>query len=142
MPCYRVICLITWCIVTRILLPVSTEAQQNIPGASVHVGQQYFQQYCSACHGLSGRGNGPVAPALKTPPADLTRTAQRRGGQFPEADIAAIIDGRTSVEAHGSREMPVWGQKFSDQFGGGAVGEEAVRGHLLVLIDYLKSIQQ
>jgi mono/diheme cytochrome c family protein len=134
--------MITGLVVTGVLLQLPSAAQQNIPGASVPVGQQYFQQYCSACHGLSGRGNGPVAPALKTPPADLTRIAQRRGGQFPEADIAAIIDGRTSIEAHGSREMPVWGQRFSDQFGGGAVGDEAVRGHLLVLIDYLKSIQQ
>jgi mono/diheme cytochrome c family protein len=139
---HRVICLITWFVVTGVPLQLPAEAQQHIPGASVHVGQQYFQQYCSACHGLSGRGNGPVAPALKIPPADLTRIAQHRGGQFPEADIAAIIDGRTSIEAHGSREMPVWGQRFSDQFGGGAVGDEAVRGHLLVLIDYLKSIQQ
>jgi hypothetical protein len=36
----------------------------------------------------------------------------------------------------------VWGLHFGEKFGGEAVGEEAVRGHLLVLIDYLKSIQQ
>jgi mono/diheme cytochrome c family protein len=142
MSCHRVICVITWCILSGIVLPLPGQAQQTIPGASMHVGQQLFQQYCSACHGPGGRGNGPVAAALKTPPADLTRIAQRRGGQLPEADMAAIIDGRTAIEAHGSREMPVWGQRFSDQFGGGAVGDEAVRGHLLVLIDYLKSIQQ
>ena len=141
MPYRRVIYIITGLVVAGVLLQLPA-APQNIPGTSAPVGQQYFQQYCSACHGLDGHGNGPVASALKTPPADLTRIAQRRGGQFPEADIAAIIDGRTSIEAHGSREMPVWGQRFSDQFGGGAVGDEAVRGHLLVLIDYLKSIQQ
>jgi hypothetical protein len=38
--------------------------------------------------------------------------------------------------------MPVWGQRFGEKFGGGTVGDEAVRGHLLVLIDYLKSLQQ
>lgn len=105
------------------------------------VGQQYYEQYCSACHGLDGRGKGPAAAALRTPPADLTRIAQRRGGRFPDAEIAAYIDGRTAVRAHGTREMPIWGYQFSKKFGGDALAEEAVKGHLLVLIDYLKSIQ-
>jgi mono/diheme cytochrome c family protein len=117
-------------------------AEQPIPGAPVNIGQHYFVQYCGACHGMDGRGHGPVAPALLTPPADLTRIAQRHGGQFPDAEIAAQIDGRTMVRAHGSRDMPVWGWRFGEKFGGEGVGEEAVRGHLLVLIDYLRSIQQ
>jgi mono/diheme cytochrome c family protein len=113
--------------------------QDKSPG---DIGRTYFVTYCSACHGLDGRGNGPVAAALRTPPADLTRIAQRRGGKFPEAEIAAYIDGRANVQAHGSREMPVWGQKFSEKFGGDTTSEEFVRGHLLILIQYLKSIQQ
>jgi mono/diheme cytochrome c family protein len=104
-------------------------------------GQQYFVRYCSACHGLSGRGDGPAAPALRTPPADLTRIAQRRGGRFPVAEIAALIDGRSSVPAHGSREMPVWGERFGEMGGGGTVGEEVVRGNLLILIEYLQTLQ-
>jgi mono/diheme cytochrome c family protein len=124
------------------LLAGNGRAQQTVPGGHVSVGQQYFMQYCSACHGMDGRGNGPVAPALRTPPADLTRIAQRRGGQFRAAEIAAQIDGRAMVAAHGSREMPVWGQRFTEKFGGETIGEEAVRGHLLVLIAYLKSLQQ
>jgi hypothetical protein len=30
---------------------------------------------------------------------------------------------------------------FSEQVGGGSLGEEVVRGNLLVLIEYLRSIQ-
>jgi mono/diheme cytochrome c family protein len=118
------------------------QTEQAMPGGHVNVGQQYFVQYCAACHGIDGQGNGPVAPILRTPPPDLTRIAQRRGGQFPDAEIAALIDGRTMAPAHGSREMPVWGQRFAEKFGGEAIGEEAVRGHLLVLMQYLKSVQQ
>ena len=58
------------------------------------------------------------------------------------AEIAAVIDGRTVVPAHGSREMPVWGERFGEMGGGGSVGEEVVRGTLLVLIEYLQAIQQ
>ena len=105
-------------------------------------GQQYFVRYCSACHGMTGRGDGPAAPALRTPPADLTRIAQRRGGHFPVAEMAAVIDGRTVVPAHGSREMPIWGERFGEMGGGGSVGEEVIRGNLLVLIEYLQAIQQ
>ena len=105
-------------------------------------GQHYFVRYCSACHGVGGRGDGPAAPALRTPPADLTRIAQRRGGRFPVAEIAAYIDGRTVVPAHGSREMPIWGERFGEMVGGGSVGEEVVRGNLLVLMEYLQSLQQ
>jgi mono/diheme cytochrome c family protein len=131
-----------WCVVPFALHASETTTQQDIPGAYVHPGQKYFVQYCGACHGTDGRGNGPVAPVLRTPPPDLTRIAQRHGGQFPDAEVAAQIDGRAFVRAHGSREMPVWGNQFSEQFGGNAVGEEATRGYLLVLIEYLKSIQE
>src|SRR5262249_58025934 len=111
------------------------------PGAAMSAGQKSFLRSCSACQGEPGRGDGPAA-ALRTPPADLTRIAQRHGGQFPVADIAAFIDGRTAVPAHGSREMPVWGERFGEMGGGASVGEEAVRGHLLVLIEYLQSLQR
>lgn len=105
-------------------------------------GQQYFVRYCSACHGMDGRGDGPAAAALRTPPADLTRIAERRGGQFPVAEIAAYIDGRTMVPAHGSREMPIWGERFGEMVGVPGVSEEVVRGNVLVLIEYLKTLQR
>jgi mono/diheme cytochrome c family protein len=132
-------------IVGWILLGVPLAAQQpplRIPGETVSAGQQYFVRYCSACHGMGGRGDGAAAPALRMPPADLTRIAQRRGGSFPVAEIAALIDGRTIVPAHGSREMPIWGERFGEMGGGGSIGEEVVRGNLLVLMEYLQSIQQ
>jgi mono/diheme cytochrome c family protein len=115
---------------------------QEMPEPDASPGRKLYLQYCGSCHGLEGQGDGPVAPALRTPPADLTRIAQRRGGAFPEAEITAYIDGQQFVRAHGSREMPVWGIRFSEQFGGGSVGQEFARGYLHVLVEYLKSIQQ
>jgi mono/diheme cytochrome c family protein len=107
----------------------------------VESGERSFLRHCSACHGLEGKGDGPVAPVLIKPPADLTRIAARRGGEFPDAAIADFIDGRTDVAAHGSREMPVWGRVFSRPIAEGTTGEEVVRGQLWILVEYLKSIQ-
>lgn len=100
-----------------VLLSIPLAAEEKpplIPGETRSAGQQYLLRYCSACHGAQGRGDGPAAPALRPPPADLTRIAQRRGGHFPVAEIAAFIDGRTVMPAHGSREMPIWGERFGE----------------------------
>jgi mono/diheme cytochrome c family protein len=105
-------------------------------------GRQLYVRYCSSCHGLEGRGDGPAAPALQPPPAELTRIAQRHGGQFPAAEVAAYIDGRIGVPAHGRREMPVWGERFEEMVGGGSLGEAVARNYVRLLVDYLQTIQQ
>lgn len=108
------------------------------------VGAEMFQQYCAACHGANGEGNGPVAPALKQFPADLTRIAARNGGTFPESDIARRIDGRFDIVAHGTSEMPVWGRKFMDPMAKSADEntDAMVRGRILTIVEYLKTIQK
>lgn len=35
-------------------------------------GAEIYRRECAACHGLTGRGDGPAAPALDPAPADLT----------------------------------------------------------------------
>jgi mono/diheme cytochrome c family protein len=109
--------------------------------ALVEMGQELFVQYCASCHGSGARGDGPAAGALKTQPADLTRIAARRGGSFPAGEIARKIDGRFAPEAHGTREMPVWGSTFTSQIPDAGVSEEVSRGRIAVLVEYLKTIQ-
>ena len=50
-------------------------------------GPDLFRAHCAACHGLDGKGSGPVAPTLKIKPADLTVIAKNNGGKFPEARV-------------------------------------------------------
>jgi mono/diheme cytochrome c family protein len=73
-----------------------------------------FDFYCASCHGRDGKGHGPTAPALKTPPPDLTTIARSLGGSVPTARVEALIaDGGTLLTpAHGSKDMPVWGPIF------------------------------
>lgn len=107
----------------------------------VEVGSESFATYCASCHGTDARGEGPAAAALRTPPPDLTRIAARRGGDFPEDDIAAWIDGRLAPPAHGSREMPIWGVQFAAGLPAGELTQDLVRGRILTLLEYLRSIQ-
>ena len=75
-------------------------------------GRQMFDAYCASCHGQSGKGDGPAAPALKVPATDLTRLAASHAGTFPESHVAEAIKGDWMTAAHGSKDMPVWGPVF------------------------------
>ena len=75
-------------------------------------------------------------------PANLTEIAKKNGGVFPFTKTMQFIDGTTDVRAHGDPDMPVWGQVFRDQATLDSTRRIQVRGELLVIRDYLQSIQQ
>jgi mono/diheme cytochrome c family protein len=104
-------------------------------------GEENFQRYCAACHGVGGRGDGPVASAIFKTVPDLTRIAERRDGKFPRQMIANAIDGRWEIDAHGTRMMPVWGYEFWIDEGAGEFSDMGVAVILEGLVDYLESIQ-
>ena len=106
------------------------------------MGKPVFDRHCAACHGLGARGDGPSASALRVPPADLTRIAARRGGEFPAGEIARFIDGRFEMASHGTREMPIWGTRFGADIPESDIAESVTRGKVAMLIEYLKSIQR
>jgi len=128
-----------------LLLPAgcASAGDEDVPSEIlVTVGRADFVEHCASCHGTSGRGNGPAASSLKKPPSDLTRIAERRGGEFPSGEISKFIDGRNELPPHGSREMPVWGREFTTRMGDDDIGDELVRGRHLILVEYLKTIQR
>jgi mono/diheme cytochrome c family protein len=71
-----------------------------------------FYSRCAACHGVNGKGDGPIARVLTIKPADLTRITERNGGVFPEERVFRMISGLDMPDVHGTREMPVWGDLF------------------------------
>jgi mono/diheme cytochrome c family protein len=100
------------------------------------LGKMNYESNCAACHGQSGKGDGPVSAELRTKPTDLTLIAKRNGGVFPADVLYRVIDGRKTIRAHGTYEMPVWGLVFlrSDP-------EDVARSRILAIIAYLKSLQ-
>ena len=116
-----------------------------------HPGTIQYLYSCASCHGPSGKGDGLIANLLKRPPTDLTKLSQANKGVFPFSRIYDVIDGRFGVEAHGSREMPVWGQLYqpwSPPKAGPApyisneLGEAIVRDRILTLIAYIERLQE
>jgi mono/diheme cytochrome c family protein len=71
-----------------------------------------FDTYCAVCHGKTGVGDGPASKALAKAPADLTRISARNGGTFPEVRVKRYIQGLDDIAAHGTRDMPMWGDLF------------------------------
>jgi len=95
-----------------------------------------FTNYCSPCHGKTGVGNGPAAAALSKAPADLTKISARNNGTFPEVRVKRYIEGADEVAAHGSRDMPMWGDLFR------SLNRDTAQIRIQALADYLRKLQQ
>jgi mono/diheme cytochrome c family protein len=123
-----------------ILLPaflIFTIASMAADTPSPISGKQLYQSYCGSCHGADAKGSGPVASSLKTQPTDLTSLSKNNSGKFPEMHVIHAIEGESLVGAHGSKEMPVWGQRFRRSTGSPAEAQLLIKN----LTDYLASIQ-
>jgi mono/diheme cytochrome c family protein len=119
--------------------PAAAQQRSTPPLALASMaGRDLFQFYCAPCHGRDAKGDGPVATALKTPPADLTTIARRSGGQFPRAKVVTFVtDEQPPIASHGPREMPVWGPIFRGLDTSGTRATQRIEN----LVSYLESIQ-
>ncbi len=135
-----------------ILVVISTfAASQQAPGktattvkhipitsAPANSGKEMFNSYCAVCHGKDGKGNGPAASAMKTPPTNLTTLAQKNGGKYPASHVAAVIHGEAMTPSHGSQDMPVWGPLFSSISQG---HDSQVQQRIANLVSYAEGLQ-
>ena len=99
-----------------------------------------YRTYCATCHGVSARGDGPLAAHLRFAPPDLTLLAKRNGGRFDDDEVHRIIDGRRAVKGHGGPDMPVWGDAFKRSRDG--YSEEAIKARIDGLVTHLRSLQR
>lgn len=70
-------------------------------------GRAIYQEYCMACHGVNGEGNGPAAKGLFPPPRNLTQGLYKFGyvvsGELPnDEDFVRIL--REGL--HGTAMLP------------------------------------
>jgi len=115
---------------TKVTIPVTKTSASS--------GKQMYASYCAPCHGTDGRGQGPVASALKTPPPDLTLLSRTNHGKFPDTHIVSVLQNGAEISSHGTAEMPVWGPIL------GKMNQTSPQDRLLRISNlsrYLESIQ-
>jgi mono/diheme cytochrome c family protein len=120
-------------------------AQEDLGPESI--GKMEFQKNCAACHGKGGKGDGPLIEFLKQTPPDLTLLSKNNGGVFPQEKVYEWIRDPQKIRAHGTDEMPIWGERYSreiiEYYGPDYAGPgSSVRQRILELVFYLGSIQQ
>ena len=112
--------------------------QVPIKATSPTSATEMYTAYCAVCHGVDGKVSGPAAEALKMRPPDLTALAKKNGGNYPSDHVTTSIRGDLRLAAHGSKEMPVWG----DLFWGMSEGHSSeVQLRVTNLNKYIESLQ-
>ncbi len=115
-------------------------AQDDPEEQVIAEGKSDFEWHCAACHGESGKGDGPMAKMLIKPPTDLTALAKANGGKFPFWRVYNIIAGKAHVHGHETFQMPDFWKRFG--------GDEKEWGFLpphvrvLELTHYVESLQE
>jgi mono/diheme cytochrome c family protein len=125
-----------------LLTACKTSASEYSVAPHEYSGVRLYQVYCSSCHGLSGRGDGPVEPLIRGGVPDLTRISARHGGTFPADRIREIVDGRAAFVAHGTRKMPVWGFEFHTGMSDSALARKRADQAVGRLVDHLETLQR
>jgi mono/diheme cytochrome c family protein len=123
---------------------VAPAVWSNAPGPKrqepVRKGQQLYRMHCASCHGVAGRGDGPLAEYLTVPPANLAVIAARNRGVFPTEIVHRIVDGRRVLKTHGDSTMPIWGDAFS--LSGSPDADKATAEKIRAVVAHVESLQQ
>ncbi|MBT8457511.1 MAG: cytochrome c [Rhodobacteraceae bacterium] len=134
--------IVTTAVALLVMSSAAAFAQQSI-------GQQEYMNSCAQCHGVDGTGGGPMVGYLTGSMPDLTTLQSENDGVFPVTKVYSVIDGTMAGGSHGSREMPIWGNRY--RFKGAAAAnpdfstdeaETFTRFRILALTEYVSTLQQ
>lgn len=125
------------------------EAQIAAAGSDeIARGRREFLELCADCHREDATGNGPLTENLTKIPPDLTRIKLRNHGKFDDEAIFDWIVGLKMPDAHGTREMPIWGDWLMDEtledstsLTAARAAEKQVERRVKAIVAYLKAIQ-
>ena len=132
--------------VPALALALTLSGSGPLSAQQMTIGEFEFMNSCAACHGADGKGNGSITGYLNQSVPDLTQLQANNGGVFPVTAAYAFITGDAEVGAHGTRDMPAWGRRYTiraetdPDFAAGDA-REYVNLRVLALVEHLASIQ-
>src|SRR6516162_4559903 len=96
------------------------------------------------------KGRWTRCEVAQLPPSDLTRLSEANNGVFPVSRVHEVIDGRIERLVHGTRDMPVWGDRYmqemispeSRDWVSKEWNEAIVRRRILALVEYISTLQR
>lgn len=88
------------------------EPPRAAPPAPTRDGAALYATYCAACHGGTGRGDGPNAASLPVPPAALA--SREAMGARPDDSLFDTIAAGGAVMNRSPR-MPAWGSLLTPE---------------------------
>lgn len=105
------------------------QAQTPPTGDPVPRGAAHYLFFCGNCHGVDGKGDGPLAAHLKILPTDLTLLQAGNSETSVAEQVLKALDGRHAIGETEAHRMPI----FSDSLEVKTV---------LEITEYLKTIQK
>ena len=106
-------------IYTLVLMAYATACMAEVSAMPppAYEGRKLYTSYCQLCHGIAGKGDGPLARAMEITPADLTTTVRSRSDTILKKIITG--DGRQTItgrDRHNllSDAMPEWRDVFNE----------------------------
>jgi mono/diheme cytochrome c family protein len=137
-----------------IIASIATSFPAVALAQDLDAGKLEFQSSCATCHGIDGKGKGPLSEQLRVAPTDLTVLAKKNNGVFPVNAVYETIYGIKRIIAHGPPDMPIWGYRYfarntapgskkPDHYVELSSDPDAIaRTRFLAVVDYLNRIQQ
>ena len=128
------------CVATAQQGPVIKVKPVAIDNVNPSDGREMYAKYCVSCHGVTGKGDGPAAPAFKHPPTNLTLLATNNGGKFPIDSVVYTLKFGPSAPAHGNIQMPIWNNIFREM-NWYSMDDSIPQIRTHVLTEYIKTLQ-
>ncbi|MFP8880634.1 MAG: cytochrome c [Myxococcota bacterium] len=106
-----------FCVVALTSMVVVFAPMTSFAGDAAN-GEALYTANCSSCHGVTGKGDGPVGLVLQPPPRDFSQgdfklDTDEDGSPGTDADLKSVIS-KGAAEFGGNQMMAPWGGILSD----------------------------
>jgi hypothetical protein len=117
-------------------LPHRVRAADDFEKVHAEAGRQWYERYCTPCHGVAGAPGSAVYADTKKP-VDLRDYVERHGGKFPAARWINVVATENPTLVH----TEVW-YKIRDSQGTFISSDAAGRAVVASIASYIRSIQK